>query len=168
VPQLTSRTVASHDRSSSNRTRRTNWTERTNWIQGEEWRGENKPRCEQTEHDVSRGTHHVINPSRPAPSPVFVLQATKAGLGGLGMRLVCSHVFRLLKSSCCWQFNCHFVLFLTSIQSWEGIHHGWPINFTSNMQSCAWPTYVPWVVLLSQLGGVGQFTQEWLHSSLLS
>ena len=34
VPRLTSRTVASHDRSSSNQTLRTNWTERTNWIQG--------------------------------------------------------------------------------------------------------------------------------------
>ena len=34
VPRLTSRTVASHDQSSSNRTRRTNWTERTDWIQG--------------------------------------------------------------------------------------------------------------------------------------
>ena len=31
--------------------------------------------------------HHVINPSRPPP-PLFVLQATKAGCGGLGMRLL--------------------------------------------------------------------------------
>ena len=30
-------------------------------------RGENKPRCEQTERDVSNGTHHVINLSRPSP-----------------------------------------------------------------------------------------------------
>ena len=27
-----------------------------------------EPRREQTEHDVSRGTHHVINPSRPSPA----------------------------------------------------------------------------------------------------
>ena len=68
VPLLTLCTVASHDWSSSNRTHRTNWTERTNGIQGkEEWRGENKPRREQTEHDVSSGTHHMINPSRPSP-----------------------------------------------------------------------------------------------------
>ena len=48
VPRLTSRTVASHDRSSSNRTRRTNWTERTNWIQGKKSEGE------RTNPDVSR------------------------------------------------------------------------------------------------------------------
>ena len=30
-------------------------------------KGEN-PRLEQNEHDVSRGTHHVINPSRPSPA----------------------------------------------------------------------------------------------------
>ena len=34
--------------------------------------------------DLSRGTHRVMNPSRPQ---FFVLQATKAGHGGLGMRL---------------------------------------------------------------------------------
>ena len=37
---LTSHTVASHDQSSSNRTRRTNWTERKNWIQGKKSEGE--------------------------------------------------------------------------------------------------------------------------------
>jgi len=35
--------------------------------------------------DVSSGTHHVIIPSRL--SPTFILQATKAGRGGLGTRL---------------------------------------------------------------------------------
>jgi len=35
-----SHTVASHNWSSSNPTRRTNWTERTNWIQGEKTEGE--------------------------------------------------------------------------------------------------------------------------------
>ena len=39
VPRLTSCIVASHDQSSSNRTRRTNWTERTNWIQGKKSEG---------------------------------------------------------------------------------------------------------------------------------
>jgi len=29
--------------------------------------GENKPRREQTEHDVSSSMHHVINSSRPSP-----------------------------------------------------------------------------------------------------
>jgi len=48
VPRLMSRTVASHDRSSSNRTRRTNWTERTNWIQGKKSEGE------RTNPDVSK------------------------------------------------------------------------------------------------------------------
>ena len=89
LPLLTSCTVAtcSHNRSSCNQTHRTNCTERMNWIQGKKSEGgEDKPRCEQTEHDVSSGMHHVINPSRPSP-PLFVLQATKAGRGGLGMRL---------------------------------------------------------------------------------
>jgi len=36
--------------------------------------------------DVRSGTHHVINPSKSF-SPLFILQATKAGHGGLGMRL---------------------------------------------------------------------------------
>jgi len=63
MPLLTSRAVASHDRSSSNRTRRTNWTERMIGIQGKKSEGE----CEQTELDVSSSTHHVINPSRPSP-----------------------------------------------------------------------------------------------------
>ena len=40
VPLLMSRTVASHDQSSSNRPRRTNWTEITNWIQGKKSEGE--------------------------------------------------------------------------------------------------------------------------------
>jgi len=31
-------------------------------------KGENKPRREQTEHDISRGTHHMINQSRPSPA----------------------------------------------------------------------------------------------------
>jgi len=35
-----------------------------------------------TVHDISRGTHHV----KSLP-PLFVLQATKAGRGGLGTRL---------------------------------------------------------------------------------
>jgi len=48
VPRLMSCTVASHDRSSSNRTRRTNWTERTNWMQGKKSEGE------RTSTDVSR------------------------------------------------------------------------------------------------------------------
>ena len=30
-------------------------------------KGENKPRCEQTERNVSSGTHHMINLSRPSP-----------------------------------------------------------------------------------------------------
>jgi len=37
-------------------------------------KGENKPRREQTEHDVSRGTHHVISPSRPSHPSVRMLQ----------------------------------------------------------------------------------------------
>ena len=41
-------TVASHDRSSNNRTHNTNWTERTNGIQGKESEGE------RTNPDVSR------------------------------------------------------------------------------------------------------------------
>jgi len=84
LPLLMSHTVDSHDRSSSNRTRGTNWRELNPGK--EEWREENKLRCEQTEHDVSSSTHHVINPSRH--SPAFVPQATKAGCGGLGTRLV--------------------------------------------------------------------------------
>jgi len=36
-----------------------------------------------TVRDVSSGMHQVINPSRPT-TPLFVLQATKAGRGGLG------------------------------------------------------------------------------------
>jgi len=48
MPLLTTRAVASHDRSSSNRTRRTNWTERTNGIQGKKSEGE------RTNPDVSR------------------------------------------------------------------------------------------------------------------
>jgi len=39
-----------------------------------------------TVRDVSSGTHHVINPVQ-AFSPLFILQATKAGRGGLGTRL---------------------------------------------------------------------------------
>jgi len=50
----------------------------------EECRGENKPRHEQTERDVSSGTHHMISPL----PPLFVLQATKAGREGLRMRLI--------------------------------------------------------------------------------
>jgi len=30
-------------------------------------KGREKPRCEQTERDISSGTHHMINPSRPSP-----------------------------------------------------------------------------------------------------
>ena len=40
---------------------------RKNGIQEKKSEGE-KLRREQTEHDVSRGTHHVINPSRPSPA----------------------------------------------------------------------------------------------------
>ena len=57
VPLLTSCTVASHDRSSSNRPRRTNWTVIMNWIQGMRSEGE------RTNPDVSRLN---INPSRPS------------------------------------------------------------------------------------------------------
>ena len=45
---LTSHTVDSHNRSSSNRTRGTIWRERTNWIQGKKSEGE------RTNSDVSR------------------------------------------------------------------------------------------------------------------
>ena len=80
MPLLTSHTVASHDRSSSNRTRRTNWTERTNWEQREQtqmwadWTW-----CQQQ--------HASRDKSIQAFPPLFVLQATKAGRGGLGTRL---------------------------------------------------------------------------------
>jgi len=47
-----------HDRSSSNRI--PGQTGKNELNSGkEEWRGENKPRREQTEQDVSCGTHHV-------------------------------------------------------------------------------------------------------------
>jgi len=48
-------------------TGQTEQKERTEFRK-EEWRGENKLRCEQTEHDISSSTHHVINPSRPSPA----------------------------------------------------------------------------------------------------
>ena len=54
VPLLTSCIVATHDRSSSNQTRRTNWTERMNWIQGKKSEGE------RTNPDVSK-LHTVEN-----------------------------------------------------------------------------------------------------------
>ena len=37
-----------------------------------------------TVHDISSGTHHVINPSRPSPTFSYC----KQGRGGLGMRLI--------------------------------------------------------------------------------
>ena len=81
VPRLTSRTVASHDQSSSNQTRRTNWTERTNWIQGKKSEGERRL-------NMMSAAAHITWSIRPGLPPLFILQVTKTGRGGLGTRLV--------------------------------------------------------------------------------
>ena len=53
-------------------------------FRNEEWKGENKPRCEQTECDVSSSTHHMINSSRP--SPTFYTVSDKSWLWRPGTR----------------------------------------------------------------------------------
>jgi len=55
----------------------------------EEWRGGNKPRREQTEHDISRGTHHVISPSRP--SPAFRTASDKSWAWRPGNEAICRY-----------------------------------------------------------------------------
>jgi len=64
MPLLTSHTVASHDRSSSNRTHRANWTERANWIQGKKSEGE------RSNPDVSK-VNVTSAVARIRPSPRF-------------------------------------------------------------------------------------------------
>ena len=75
---LTSHTVASHNWSSSNRTRRTHWTERVNWIQGKKNEGE------RTNPDVSRlnMTSAVVkkNPSRHPPPRFLYCKWQKLGV----------------------------------------------------------------------------------------
>jgi len=84
VPLLMSCTVASHDQSSSNQTRRTNWTEERTEFRERRVKGREYTQvwadwtwCQQ--RHASHGKSFLL--------PFFVLQATKTGRGGLGARL---------------------------------------------------------------------------------
>ena len=86
VPQLTSCTVASHDRSSSNLNRRTNWTEERTEFRERRVKGREQT---QTWADWTwrQLQHASCDKSVQAFPLLFVLQSTKARCGGLGTRL---------------------------------------------------------------------------------